>query len=348
MTGPPASRFAGQVVRFAAPLLRIRYPDGVYVDLTGFPDWTPYARALVDLPAPPPDASADEARVVDVLAANALLEDTGDPLWHGDPDGGPGRPDDDPAPPSTPDGWTWAHLGMTRRMALLPVEAHAAFRHAGGVATLTGIPAFAAGPTDAYAAHPVPFVPAGSAATAAEQDIADLEQALGTPLPPGYREFLVATNGGRPAVPAIHPGFGFVADQSFFGFGRQDWFRNLGYVRQWLGDRFTADFLPVGHVQGGTLAVRIRGRDAGSVWYYDDDDPRDDDSYDVGVVTARLLRRCADDFPGFLDSLRPVPAEWWRAARRQSAAGRVRLVRGPDQGLALPADRRAAVDEGDR
>jgi hypothetical protein len=191
----------------------------------------------------------------------------------------------------------------------------------------------------------VPFVPAG---TAAEQDLADLEQALGAELPPGYRGFLVATNGGRPAVPAIHPGFGFVADQSWFGFGRQDWFRNVGYVRQWLRDRFTADFLPVGHVQGGTLAVRLRGRDAGSVWYYDDDDPRDDDSYDVGVVTARLLRRCADDIPGFLDSLRPVPAEWWSAARRLSAAGRVRLVRGPDQGLALPADRRAPVDEGDR
>jgi len=336
MTGPPASRFAGQVVRFAAPLLRIRYPDGVYVDLTGFPDWTPYARALVDLPPPPPNASSDEVRVVDVLAANALLA--------GDPD----------SPPSTLDGWTWAHLGMTRRMALLPVEAHAAFRHAGGVATLTGIatragdgvPAGGApGPTGVAAARPVSFIDAGAAA---EQDLADLEQAIGAPLPPGYREFLVATNGGRPAVPAIHPGFGFVADQSWFGFGRQDWFRNLGYVRQWLGDRFTTDFLPVCHVQGGTLAIRIRGRDTGSVWYYDDDDPRDDDSYDVGVVTARLLRRCADDLPGFLDSLRPVPAEWWQAARRLSADGRARLVRGPDQGLALPADRRAPVDEGDR
>ncbi len=325
MTGPPAARFAGQVVRFAAPLLRIRYPDGVYVDLTGFPDWTPYARALVDLPPPPPNASADEVRVIDVLAANALLAS--------DPD----------SPPSTPDGWVWAHLGMTRRLALLPVEAHAAFRHAGGVATLAR--GGSAPVTGVEPSRPVPFVPAG---TVAEQDLADLEQALGTSLPPGYREFLVATNGGRPAVPAIRPGFGFVADQSWFGFGRQDWFRNLGYVRRWLGDRFTTDFLPVGHVQGGTLAVRLRGRDAGSVWYYDDDDPRDDDSYDVGVVTARLLRRCADDFPGFLDSLRPVPAEWWHAARRLSAAGRARLVRGPDQGLALPADRRAPVDEGDR
>jgi hypothetical protein len=328
----------------------------VYVALTGFPDWTPYARALVELPDPGPGTSPDEVRVVDVLAANALLAGTGDPLWHGDPPNagtgpahtgtGPahtGDPGDDPATPlSTPDGWAWAHLGMTRRMALLPVEAHAAFRHAGGIAAT---PRTVQDPDgQPSGTHPVPLLPAG---TAAEQDLADLEQALGSPLPPGYRDFLVATNGGRPAVPAVHPGFGFVADQSFFGFGRQDWFRNVGYVRQWLRDRFTADFLPVGHVQGGTLAVRLRGRDAGSVWYYDDDDPRDDDSYDVDVVTARLLRRCADDFPGFLDSLRPVPGEWWRAARRLSVDGRVRLVRGPGQGLALPADRRVPVDWGD-
>ncbi|HEX6074601.1 MAG TPA: HNH endonuclease, partial [Micromonosporaceae bacterium] len=121
MTAPPASRFAGQVVRFAAPLLRIRYPDGVYVNLTGFPEWTPYARVIVELP--PPEGAVD--KVLDVLAANALL--AGDPLWD--------TPDGD-GPVSTPDGWTWAHLGMTRRMALLPVEAHAAFRHAGGLATL--------------------------------------------------------------------------------------------------------------------------------------------------------------------------------------------------------------------
>jgi hypothetical protein len=338
MTAPPGSRFAGQVVRFAAPLLRIRYPDGVYVGLTGFPEWTPYARALVELPPPPPPVTAEAARVIDVLAANALLTGTGDPLWNGC---------DTEEPVSTPDGWTWACLGMTRRMALLPVEAHAGFRHAGGIRTLdrpvmgpgNGLP-----PASDPPAAPVPVTPAG---TASEQDLADLERTLGTPLPAGYREFLARANGGRPAVPAVCPGFGFLADQSFFGFGHRDWLRNVGYVRQWLGDRFSDDFLPVGHVQGGTLAVRLRGPDTGSVWYYDDDDPRDDDSYDVGVVADHLLRRCADDFPGLLHSLRPVPDEWWRAARTVAGDGRVRLVTVPGQGLALPADRRAPTKQGE-
>lgn len=330
MTAPPGSRFAGQVVRFAAPLLRIRYPDGVYVGLTGFPEWTPYARAVVELP-PPPGAFADQIRVVEVLAANAVLARTGDPLW---------EHVDGADPVSTPDGWAWAHLGASRRIALLPVEAHAGFRHAGGIATL-GLPQEA---DSVPSPESVPVVPAG---TATEQDLAALERSLGTSLPLGYREFLASTNGGRPGVPAISPGFGFLADQSFFGFGRRDWFRNVDYVRQWLADRFTDDFLPVGHVQGGTLAVRLRGPDAGSVWYHDDDDPRDDDSYDVSVVTANLLRRCADDFPGLLGSLRPVPGEWWRAARLLADDGRVRLVTGPGQGLALPTDRRAPAEQGE-
>ncbi|HEX2419120.1 MAG TPA: SMI1/KNR4 family protein, partial [Micromonosporaceae bacterium] len=338
MTAPPGSRFAGQVVRFAAPLLRIRYPDGVYVGLTGFPEWTPYARAVVELPPPPPAAAADQVRVVDVLTANAVLAKTGDPLWeHVDGAG----------PVSTPDGWAWAHLGASRQIALLPVEAYAGFRHAGGIATL-GLPRRADSEPSPEAAT-VPVVPAGTATgqDLTGQDLAALERSLGAPLPPGYREFLASTNGGRPGMPAISPGFGFLADQSFFGFGRRDWFRNVDYVRQWLSDRFTDDFLPVGHVQGGTLAVRLRGPDAGSVWYHDDDDPRDDDSYDVSVVTANLLRRCADNFAGFLSSLRPVPGEWWRAARLLADDGRVRLVTGPGQGLALPTDRRAPAEQGE-
>ena len=65
----------------------------------------------------------------------------------------------------------------------------------------------------------------------------------------------------------------------------------------------------MGYVQGGLIAVKVRGGDEGSVWYWDDDDPRDRDDYTAVEVCDKLLHRCADDFAAFWGALRPVP-EW--------------------------------------
>ncbi|MGH3716383.1 MAG: SMI1/KNR4 family protein [Micromonosporaceae bacterium] len=326
MAGPPLSSYAGQIVRFAAPLLRIRYRDGLYVTLHGFPDWFSYARALVELAPPPASASADEVRVIDVLAANQVMLAAGDPLWTAPEMGAV----------ATPDGWAWAHLARSRRLALVPAEAYAAFRHAGGIATLDAdhsgsglVVPRARGTVSLPGEGPAP-----------EKELTELEGQLPAPLPAAYREFLAATNGGRPATPAVHPRFGFVVDQTFFGFGRRDWFGNLSHVRQWLKDKFTADFLPIGHVQGGTLAVRLTGEDAGSVWYYDDDDPRDDDSYDADEVAERLLRRCADSFDRFVGALVPVPDTLIQAAQTLVRDGGARQLPEPGLGLGLPTDKR--------
>ncbi|MGH3655377.1 MAG: SMI1/KNR4 family protein [Micromonosporaceae bacterium] len=325
---PPASGYAGQVVQFAAPLLRIRYPEAVYVNLQGFPDWIPYARAQVEVAAPHPEAPVGEIRIVHVLAANQVLADSGDPLWQPS-SGGPVV--------ATPDGWIWAHLGNTRRLVLVPSEAHTAFRHAGGVATLGA---------DHSSTVQLESAPGGagsftSAGSVPESALTELEAKVGAALPAAYREFVASTNGGRPPAPLVHPEFGFVADQSFLGVGRRDWFENLEYARQWSRDRFTTDFLPIGHVQGGTLAVRLTDPGAGSVWYYDDDDPRDDDSYDASVVSSRLLWRCADDFTTLLKTLMPVPDRLHQAATTMAGGGQARLVRHPELGRALPADRRS-------
>jgi len=164
---------------------------------------------------------------------------------------------------------------------------------------------------------------------------------LDQPLPRTYRQFLAETNGAAPAEPAVLPGFGFVADQPLFGVARTDQQQDLGYVREWLADRFTDDLLPIGYVQGGLLAVGISEPVADSVWYWDDDDPRDDARHGPAEIRTRLLHRCADSFDEFWARLCRPPAALVRLAEELVAAGQVRPVREEDAGAGLPAAMRA-------
>jgi hypothetical protein len=50
----PGTPYAFQVVAPESPVLRVRYRNDLAVDPHGFPDWVPYARALVQLPPCPP------------------------------------------------------------------------------------------------------------------------------------------------------------------------------------------------------------------------------------------------------------------------------------------------------
>ncbi|HKT00951.1 MAG TPA: HNH endonuclease [Rugosimonospora sp.] len=319
----PGARYAMNIVHPGSPVLRIRYRSGVLVDPYGFPDWVLYARALVELPDPVPGLSVDEMRVLDVLAANACMAGAGeDPLWTLT------------APPlATPAGWCWAHLGLSRRIALVPIELHGSYRHGGGVRTM---------PVEPYRrglrvdAEPVPVAP-GVGDEVPEEVLGDLERVLGHPLPPGYRRYLAATNGAAPAEPAVLGGSGFVADQPLFGVARGDQHQDLGYVRGWLADRFTPDLLPIGYVQGGMLAVGVAEPIVDSVWYWDDDDPRDDAGYGPAEIRTRLLHRCADTFDGFWARLCRPPAVLVELAGELAATGRVRPVRVEDAGEGLPA-----------
>ena len=321
----PGGRYAFQAFHAGSPMLRIRYRDGVLVGPHGFPEWLPYARAVVDLPDVPSDLGSDELRLVDVLTANLAMAATGDPLWELPADGG------------TPAGWVWAHLAMSRRVALVPAELHGAFRHLGGVSTTRaggrrrGLPG---------TGGPPPRLRYGE--RLADEAVAKLEDQLGYRLPAAYRDFLARTNGGHPAGPAVHPGHGFLVDQPLFGLARPDRLQDLGYATAWFGDRLTADWLAIGYVQGGLLAVRVRGGDEGSVWYWDDDDRRDTDEYTAHDVCTRLLHRCADDFTAFWLALRAVP-EPLRKRAAAAATGDQVSVRGPaGAGASLPAARSGA------
>jgi len=327
----PGARYAMNIVHPGSPVLRVRYREGVLIDPYGFPDWLLYARAMVTLPPPVAGCGRDEMRVLDVLAANAALAGAGDdPLWT----------DPELAPGATPPGWCWAHLGRTRQLALVPIELHGAFRHGGGVRTMAlraadaGLRGLRGDP------QPVP-VPARSGDEVPVDVLVALEELLGQPLPRTYRQYLAETNGAAPTEPAVLADSGFVVDQPLFGVARADQQQDLGYVREWLADRFTDDLLPIGYVQGGMLAVGISEPIADSVWYWDDDDPRDDARYGPAEISTRLLHRCADSFDEFWARLCRPPAALLRLAEELADSGQVRPVREEDAGAGLPAALRA-------
>ncbi|GAA4728308.1 SMI1/KNR4 family protein [Phytohabitans rumicis] len=324
----PGARFAMSVIHPGSPTLQVRYRQGVLVTPYGFPDWPLCARAVVELPPPDAGLTRDEQRVVDVLAANeamarAAAEPAGDPLW---------------TAATTPVGWCWAHVGAPdppRRLALVPAELHAAFRHAGGVRLL---PSAGRG----LRVDPEPASARRAPGEPVPDDLLDLlESALGWPLPPAYRRFLAETNGAGPAAPGVLSGYGLVADQPFFGIARDDRHQDLSYVVEWVRDRLTVDFLPIGYVQGGLLAVKVSGGDLDSIWYWDDDDPRDRDAYDAEHICAHLLYRCADSIDDLWTALARPAEALLRLAGEWAERGQVTQVRDEAVGAGLPARARA-------
>lgn len=370
----PGARFAMSVIHPGSPTLQVRFRQGVLVTPYGFPDWPLCARAVVELPPTDPALTLEEQRILDVLTANAAMarlagEPDGDPLWPVTAAAGTvggGRE----GAVATPAGWCWAHVGTPgarRLLALVPIELHGSYRHAGGVRLL---PATARGlrpevgkllsderSDEVGARRPLgasserserdqlsPEAEPASVAPAAGDEVPDdlldlLESALGWPLPPAYRRFLAETNGAGPAVPAVLPPFGFVADQPLFGIAREDRHQDLSYVGDWVRDRLTVDFLPIGYVQGGLLAVKVSGDDLDSVWYLDDDDPRDREAYGPAEICAHLLHRCADSIDDLWSRLVRPPAALVDLAA--AGVGQVSLVRDAEVGAGLPAKLKA-------
>ncbi|HEY2793596.1 MAG TPA: SMI1/KNR4 family protein [Micromonosporaceae bacterium] len=313
----PAAAYALNIVHPPSPVLRIRYRDGVLIDPYGFPDWLLYARALVDLPDPVPGLGRDEMRVLDLLAANLLPSD--DPLLAGSD--------------ATPAGWCWAHLGRSRRLALVPIELHGAFRHGGGVRTMPVTSGRRGLRRDADAE----VLGFATGDEVPDDVLNSLERVLGWALPSAYRAYLAETNGARPAEPAVLDGLGFIADQPLFGIARSDPHQDLAFARDHLTDRFSPDLLPIGYVQGGMLVLGA----AGEVYYWDDDDPADDARLGPAEIRSRLLRKCADDFDDLRRRLVSVPAYLLDIAAEWVFFGQVEPVHDVLAGAGLPPAMRA-------
>jgi A nuclease of the HNH/ENDO VII superfamily with conserved WHH len=327
----PGGQWAAQIRHFDSPVLRIRYRGGLVINPYGVPEWDLMARAIVRLPDPQPGLTVDEVRVGDVLTANLVMSVAGDPLWDGATSDVAVR---------TPPGWVWAHLFGTRQVALVPAEARGAFRYLGGIATLPVDRTRRGVRIDEHLR-----VPVTSVERLPEQLVQRLEERLGRPLPPAYRAFLAATNGATPTAVGVHPGFGFVVDQPLFGLGRADRHQDLVYANEWFTDRLTKDFLGIGYLQGGLLAVKVAGTDTGSVWYLDDDDSRDDEALTAEDVSSRLLARCGDDFDRFWAALSQPPPRLLRLARQAVGAGWAVRARPKEMGASLPPNKRPPSGE---
>lgn len=293
---PPNGAYAGQLVHFPDPVRASRHPRGVRMDGNGCPEFAPYARAAAEIAEPPQGFGIDELRLTDYVSANAALAASGHELW-----------DTIPAV-ATPHGWTWHHVPGGRRMELVPVEVKALLRHHGGLAT-TAVDQSKRGTRPLQETRPTHFRLPKGAVSVSEQQIQGVEEDLGYRLPGAYRSFLKAAGGSAPAGAALDAELGLLVDQPFFTVREEAAVNDLVYVNKCLRDHLTKDYLGVGFVQGGILAVKVRGQGIGSVWFCAYDDARDRDGWSVQERVDGLLLPCGADFDAFLQRLAGNPPE---------------------------------------
>ncbi|MGW8374566.1 SMI1/KNR4 family protein [Streptomyces sp. ODS28] len=310
---PPNRAYAGQVVHFPDPVRAARHPQGVRVDEHGFPVFTPYARAAAEIAEPPEGFGGDELRLTDFVSANAALHAAGHELWS------------DLPPSATPHGWTWHHVAHSRRMELVPVEVKGLLRHHGGLATAS-VDHAKNGTRPLQETKPahfeVPHEPPVS-----EGQLAEVEEKLGYRLPGAYRAFLKAAGGCAPRGVALDPELGLLVDQPFFTVREDAAVNDLVYINKCLRDHLTKDYLGVAFVQGGLVAVKVRGEGTGSVWFCAYDDVRDQDGLGVQERVQRFLRPCGADFDDFLLRLAGSPPELETVANLMVDGGFARAVR---------------------
>ncbi|MGW8953377.1 SMI1/KNR4 family protein [Streptomyces sp. NPDC055709] len=310
---PPNAAYAGQVVHFPDPVRATRHPQGVRMDENGFPDFSPYARAAAEIAEPPEGFGVDELRLTDYVSANAALAADGHELW-----------DTIPAV-ATPHGWTWHHVAGGRRLELVPVEVKALLRHHGGVAT-AAVDHGKRGTRPLQETRPAHFGLPKGAVSVTEQQLLGVEEDLGYRLPGAYRSFLKAAGGCAPVDAALDAELGLLIDQPFFTVREEAAVNDLVYVNKCLRDHLTKDYLGVGFVQGGLLAVKVRGGGVGSVWFCAYDDARDQDGWTVTDRVERLLLPCGDDFDAFLSRLAGNPPELETVANLMVDGGFARAV----------------------
>ena len=92
-----------------------------------------------------------------------------------------------------------------------------------------------------------------------------LESALGSPLPPEYREFLAATNGGR--TPKSQRTFtaGRAGQVALNQLHSLDSPRSPLQSDGWRPDWIPTELLPIGSASGGIVALCLRGEHAENV-----------------------------------------------------------------------------------
>ncbi|MDH6576986.1 SMI1/KNR4 family protein [Kitasatospora sp. MAP5-34] len=322
----PNGAYAGQVVRFPDPVRAAKHPDGVLMDAYGYPDFSPYAAAAAEVADPPEGLGVDELRLTDYVSANAALFTQGHELWA----------DLDTAV-ATPAGWTWHHVAGRaapgwRRMELIPVEVKALLRHHGGLASSRANHSHR-GTRPLQEHRPIHFSLAkdgGDPLSVTEDLVQRAEQRLAHPLPPAYRSFLKVGGGRSPVGVALDTGLGLLLDQPFLTLSEEYGVHDLVYANKCFRDHLTKDYLGIAYVQGGLLALKVRGEQVGSVWFCLYDDARDDAGAERPETpeerVERLLLPCGADFDEFLLRLAGSPPELEAVAGMMVDGGFARAV----------------------
>ena len=124
-------------------------------------------------------------------------------------------------------------------------------------------------------------------------------------LPPGYRDFLLKHNGGRP-IPNAFPLEGlednpFDTIQVLFRLKGQVQSNNLDWNFDTFNGRVPNNLLAIGCTDCGDLiCVSLFGDDAGSVLYWDH-------HHEPPVPSYENVYHIADSFEEFIDSFRELP-----------------------------------------
>ncbi|MDY7228506.1 SMI1/KNR4 family protein [Hyalangium rubrum] len=131
-----------------------------------------------------------------------------------------------------------------------------------------------------------------------EEALRSFETKHGLALPASYREFLLATNGGRPERDLV--AITGLESQSpgrihlFFGLNDPVVSCNLDWNLEVFRDRIPAGLLPIATTEGADkLCLSIAGEHPGAIFYWDGYAP----------AGERNLYRLAEDFTAFLSSL---------------------------------------------
>lgn len=163
-----------------------------------------------------------------------------------------------------------------------------------------------------------------------EQQLQGVEEDLGYRLPGAYRTFLKAAGGCAPVGAALDAELGLLVDQPFFTVREEAGINDLVYVNKCLRDHLTKDYLGVAFVQGGLIALKVRGSAVGSVWFCAYDDARDAGEvaagWSVNERVERLLLPCGADFDAFLQRLAGNPPELETVANLMVDGGFARAV----------------------
>lgn len=131
-----------------------------------------------------------------------------------------------------------------------------------------------------------------------EEDVTRFELRFGRVLPTAYRQFLLATNGGRPErdLFAIQSIEGHPAGRIHVFFGLNDPVEscNLDWNLEVFGDRIPTGLLPIATTEGADkICLSLDDKRSGRVLYWDG-------SAQASEPTLHVL---ADDFASFVSSL---------------------------------------------